>query len=557
MARAVLPLICALCGCSCVLSFGVAGAAGEAETPPVVNSSLGPVRGIFNDAGGVSFLGIPYGDAVSGDFRWTAPRAARPWAPRTLNATTQPPGCPATASGEEGFIEDCLNLNIYMPRFSGGGGGEEDSEGARGLLPVVFWIHGGGFMIGDVAKPLWQGEFLVAQSVSAGTPVIMVSADYRLGALGFLASEELGLAGNYGLLDQQLALRWIRDHIAAFGGDPSRVTIHGQSAGAMSAHLHLVSPSSAGLFQRAHIRSDVGLHYRNISEASKHADVLAATLLCFDQNSTKKLECLRGKSTSQVVQAQGVPEYIVLLTEPGFGLNFLQWLPVVDGSSTNQHGESGGVLPGNPLSLLQEGHINPGVEAVVIGTMMNESLAFAPWKILGGLKGLEAEAFLDLFLDVQFESVRRDGLKALYAGSSTSPVTQATTTLTDYLFTCYCNAVAEALSSKCNVSTYVYTFRHIPSDHADPDNHEGCRPELWNAACHAGDNMFAFGTDTICANASFTPFEKQLSNAYISVDINLTAAAPGALASSFGLFGSRFVETPHELLFKVRPPGNR
>ena len=255
--------------------------------------------------------------------------------------------------------------------------------------------------------------------------------------------------------------------------DPSRVTIHGQSAGAMSAHLHLVSPSSAGLFQRAHIRSDVGLHYRNISEASKHADVLAATLLCFDQNSTKKLECLRGKSTSQVVQAQGVPEYIVLLTEPGFGLNFLQWLPVVDGSSTNQHGEceclfflsvhcfvvalglglcllcvallwpsvaqfdvlehfrnsscflpvvcvhlrgvtmfmavllrhcsnlAGGVLPGNPLSLLQEGHINPGVEAVVIGTMMNESLAFAPWKILGGLKGLEAEAFLDLFLDVR------------------------------------------------------------------------------------------------------------------------------------------------------------
>ena len=117
------------------------------------------------------------------------------------------------------------------------------------------------------------------------------------------------------------------------------MTIHGQSAGAMSAQLHLVSPPSAGLFHRAHIRSDVGLHYRNISEASKHADVLADTLLCLDRNSTQKLACLRGKSPSQIVQAQGVPEYIVLLTEPGFGLNFLQWLPIIDGSSTKQHGE--------------------------------------------------------------------------------------------------------------------------------------------------------------------------------------------------------------------------
>jgi para-nitrobenzyl esterase len=210
-----------------------------------VNTTLGVVEGFYNDAGGVSFLGVPYGDSVSGAFRWTVPRPAQPWAPLVLDATQQPPGCPDSANYNS-TSEDCLTLNIYAPTAPPQSSSPQQSNGSAAplLVPVVVWIHGGGFFTGNVNKPLWQGEFLVARSAAAGSPVVMVSMDYRLGALGFLATEPLNLTGNYGLLDQQLALRWVRDNVAAFGGDPERVTLHGQSAGAMSVHAHLVSPLS-------------------------------------------------------------------------------------------------------------------------------------------------------------------------------------------------------------------------------------------------------------------------------------------------------------------------
>ena len=293
-------------------------AAASLQTGPSVNTSLGPVVGVYNDGGGVSFLGIPYGDSVSGDFRWTAPRPAAAWAPSTLDATQMPTGCP-DAYTYNTTTEDCLKLNIYAPNSSV----VSDSP-----LPVVVWIHGGGFFRGNIAKPLWQGEFLVNQSVERGKPVIMVSVDYRLGALGFLASREWNVSGNFGIMDQQLALHWVQQHIADFGGDPSRVTVHGQSAGAMSAYIHLVSPASAGLFQKAHIRSNVGVHYRNYTEAQKHADTLAKSLLCLE--SKTRMRCLREKSFQQIIKSQLTFEYIVFFTEPGFGINFLQWLLVVD-----------------------------------------------------------------------------------------------------------------------------------------------------------------------------------------------------------------------------------
>ena len=241
-----------------------------------------------------------------------------------------PVTCPAARADPDSHqkLGDRLRLQLTSIAQQRTSNGSDALASAVECQSVVVWIHGGGFFRGNIAKPLWQGEFLVNQSVERGKPVIMVSVDYRLGALGFLASREWNVSGNFGIMDQQLALHWVQQHIADFGGDPSRVTVHGQSAGAMSAYIHLVSPASAGLFQKAHIRSNVGVHYRNYTEAQKHADTLAKSLLCLE--SKTRMRCLREKSFQQIIKSQLTFEYIVFFTEPGFGINFLQWLPVVD-----------------------------------------------------------------------------------------------------------------------------------------------------------------------------------------------------------------------------------
>jgi para-nitrobenzyl esterase len=196
-----------------------------------------------------SFKGLPYAAAPVGELRWAAPQAVRPW-PGLRSATSfapacmqggepWPPGAPAEAQSE-----DCLYLNVWRPAGAG-------ADSAGGKLPVMVWIHGGGWTDGSGSAPLYDGTRLARRDV------IVVSFNYRLGAFGFLAHPALteasgtGSSGNYGLLDQIAALRWVQRNIAALGGDASRVTVFGQSAGSMSVQLLTVSPLARGLFQRA------------------------------------------------------------------------------------------------------------------------------------------------------------------------------------------------------------------------------------------------------------------------------------------------------------------
>ena len=222
-----------------------------AQLPTTIQTKSGPVRGTGTDI--VVFKGIPYAAPPTGDRRWRAPVSPEPWtsvrdasqygprcpqpvnfAPRG-NGPTTPPAPVRTA-----MSEDCLTLNVWTPAKSG-------SE----RLAVMVWIHGGGFTIGDVTTPRFDGEML------AGRGVVVVTFNYRLGPLGFLAHPALSrespqrVSGNYGLLDQIAALRWVRDNITAFGGNPSNVTVFGQSAGASSgAGVLMVSPLARGLFHR-------------------------------------------------------------------------------------------------------------------------------------------------------------------------------------------------------------------------------------------------------------------------------------------------------------------
>lgn len=216
-------------------------AAGPA--PAAVKVDGGEVRGVHVN-GLTIYKGIPFAAPPLGDLRWRPPQPVKPWA-GSRDADSFAPACMQTGVSMPGeaaptVSEDCLYLNVWTP-----------AKSVRAGLPVMVFIYGGGFVNGNAAMPLYWGDRLARRGV------IVVSFGYRLGALGFLASSELTAespnhaSGDYALLDQIAALRWVRRNIAGFGGDASRVTIFGQSAGAMSVSLLVASPLAKGLFSGA------------------------------------------------------------------------------------------------------------------------------------------------------------------------------------------------------------------------------------------------------------------------------------------------------------------
>lgn len=219
---------------------------------PVVIDS-GKLDGKLLPSGVKAYFGIPYAAAPVRQLRWRAPQPATPWE-GVYHADRMGPECIQLLRrkdinhyfGEEATSEDCLYMNIWAP----------GSASAKAKLPVIVFIHGGGFTLGSSGMALYGGE-----NVAASGKAIFVNLNYRLGILGFMAHPELSAesprhaSGNYGFLDQVAALAWIKRNIARFGGDPSNVTISGQSAGAASVVSLIASPLAKGLFQRAVVMS--------------------------------------------------------------------------------------------------------------------------------------------------------------------------------------------------------------------------------------------------------------------------------------------------------------
>jgi para-nitrobenzyl esterase len=278
--------LAALCAALTVLTLVVAGvpaagtgvaAAWHSGVVPIVSIAGGRVRGTAV-SGGYEFLGLPYAAAPTGKLRWRPPQPPAHWE-GVRDATQFAPSCPQVRSA---FVppgplsEDCLHLNVYTPTLR--------REGNR---PVLVWIHGGGFTQ-DGARN-YDGSKLAAD----GT--VVVTIDYRLGALGFLAHPALarrpgGPAGNYGLMDQLAALRWVQRNIAPFGGDPRNVTIAGESAGGVSVLDLLISHSSRGLFRRAIVESGAfALTQLSLAHAEATGKEFAIRAGCPDQTA----ECLR------------------------------------------------------------------------------------------------------------------------------------------------------------------------------------------------------------------------------------------------------------------------
>ncbi|XP_049853094.1 juvenile hormone esterase-like [Schistocerca gregaria] len=210
------------------------GGAGAALT---VTTAQGVLRGrrarAPSGAAYCAFQGIPYAKPPVRELRFKPPQPAEKWT-SIRNATEEGPVAPQVNlyTGRLEGDEDCLYLNVYTP------------NPPKGSMPVMVWIHGGGFFSGSGNADIHGPEYLVEHGV------VVVTFNYRLGVLGFMSTGDNVVPGNMGLKDQVMALRWVKDHIANFGGDPKNVTIFGQDAGAWSCHAHMLSPMSRGLFQR-------------------------------------------------------------------------------------------------------------------------------------------------------------------------------------------------------------------------------------------------------------------------------------------------------------------
>ena len=234
------------------VAITIPGSVGAQTTPPL-KIDTGLLTGATHDGVDV-YKGIPYAAPPVGALRWRAPQPAAVWAGIRIAdrfgftcVQVQRPSGPGNIVKPEDMSEDCLTLNVFRP------------QGATGPLPVMVWIHGGGFTVGSSSVPSYDGEAFARDGV------VLVSINYRLGRLGVFAHPALtaenadgGRLANYGLMDQIAALKWVARNIAAFGGDPKNVTIFGESAGGLSVNALMVSPEARGLFHRAISQSGYG-----------------------------------------------------------------------------------------------------------------------------------------------------------------------------------------------------------------------------------------------------------------------------------------------------------
>jgi para-nitrobenzyl esterase len=253
-----------------------------------VPTAQGPVIGqAEKDQAACSFKGIPNAAPPVDELRFKPPQ---PPASRTgtLEALHFGPSCIqdeifGSGGKSKAFSEDCLTLNIWRPQKSG-------------IFPVMFWIHGGGYLNGAGTYEMYRGA-----NLAATRDVVVVTINYRLGALGFLALPELaqedpnGSTGNYGFLDQVAALKWVRDNIANFGGDPNNVTIFGESAGGGSVCELLGSPRAAGLFHRAIIESGSCDFAQTLEKGFEHGRKLAESVGCTGEDARACLRALRAE----------------------------------------------------------------------------------------------------------------------------------------------------------------------------------------------------------------------------------------------------------------------
>ncbi|XP_022095260.1 cholinesterase 2-like isoform X2 [Acanthaster planci] len=439
------------------------------------------------------FFGIPYGKSPEGNLRFKSPLPREPWN-GTYNATTHGFGCfQVPDENFEGFHgsemwnpnvmlkEDCLNLNVWVPY-------PRPTNAA-----VMVWVYGGSYISGVDSLDVYDGKTLVAEE-----GVIVVSMNYRVGALGFLAMDDPNAPGNMGLRDQTLALQWVQDNIAVFGGDPGQVTLFGESAGAASISLHMISPESMHLFKRAALESaalSVPWGYYTMEEGIRRGMILAKQLHCTEDTMGNVLtvpqviDCLRSRDVVQILTFQWVTSDY---------LDF-PFVPVVDGS----------FLTERPETALKRGAVKDC--ELLIGSNTNEGSFFLIYEVPGFSKDtdslLDKEAFITA-MKYAFPQANSFGMKALeyqytpwLNPENRSLLRDAIDKATgDYNFICPTYEMALGYA-RFDHPVYYYRFTDRSSNNPWP---------AWMGVLHADEIAYIFGLP-LHPEQGFNSQEEQLS----------------------------------------------
>lgn len=424
----VLPLVFALAACGDDDGSGGSGG-GVPPAPLLIETASGPVEGAVVGTSRV-FLGIPYAAPPVGPLRWRPPAAATPWQEKR-SAIARGPTCaqasPLDGAFAVGSSEDCLTLNVWAP--------ERPTSDA---LPVFVWIHGGGFILGSGGDSAYDG-----QAFSEATHSVVVTINYRLGPLGFLAMPELDAedaahptSGNYGIEDQRAAFAWVKANAAAFGGDPSRITIFGESAGGASVCQHLVSPGSKGLFSRAIIESGPCDLVKDQAEAFAQATDFAAAIGC---SGAGVLSCLRSKSTEEVITALPAQSF-------GVGTASTTWAPTIEGVT----------FPERPLTMLQQGNFEK--LPTILGANSDEGTLF--FQLAGSM--VTDETSFQMLAESLVPGQGMEIVSRYPSSEYGSAQAAAAAAVSDAGFVCPTRRAARALSAG-GAPTWHYHFRYGPT----------------------------------------------------------------------------------------------
>jgi para-nitrobenzyl esterase len=348
----------------------------RAQQPAPVKVDEGMLQGTSEDGLSV-YKGIPFAAPPVGDLRWRAPQPAAKWE-GVRQASKFAPGPMQAWNAPAGKSEDCLYLNIWTPATS-----------VSDRIPVLVWIYGGGFNGGSTSEPVYSGEKLAKKGV------VLVSIAYRVGQLGFLAHPELSMenpdhvSGNYGLMDMIEGLKWIQKNIAAFGGDPGKVTIFGESAGGIAVSMLCVSPLAKGLFQGA------------ISQSGGSFGPPRPTL--FPGENLKRLPDAEraGEAYMKSAGASSIAELRKIAAEKLPTARAFAW-PIIDGR----------VIPDDQYKLYEAGKFND--TPILVGYNSDEGASFSPAKTpeeyIAGVK-------------MRYGKYAESLLKAYPVGSNTVPKT--------------------------------------------------------------------------------------------------------------------------------------
>jgi para-nitrobenzyl esterase len=429
------------------------------------------------------YKGIPFAAAPTGDLRWKPPQPAKPWKGIRV-AKNFSANCPQAPLLPGPQSEDCLGLNVWTPARS-----------ASDKLPVMVWIHGGGFQIGASSQTAYDGEPLASQGV------VLVSFNYRLGIFGFLAHPALdresaqGVSGNYGLLDMMAALQWVKRNIATFGGDPDRVTIFGESAGATAVCLLMAMPQAEGLFQQA-ISESAAWMFRPISHLTE-SWYGRVPMTQFGEKMGSDMAVLRSKSTAEIMKTLPPP----MTRNDAAADRGEAYMPVVDGWA----------IPDDPARLFTAGKFH--YVNLMAGTNADEGT------LLGGPPVRSMEQYRKWAQEKT--GALADRLLALYPASTGAEAHEAAAKSSGDLIFLYGTRSVLRAASKANPKAFQYQFTRV----------NGVGRQIHWGAFHGSEIPYIWGTlpDSVYGTvASFLGDFSVNPDTYNEQDSRLSKAMSGA-----------------------------